>query len=118
MVVSQGGGGVISRAAAGMSIHVGEELLPISKEAFNKEKPEKKVNNSDLRTNVFQEKWFVDKNSKTQRLASTNGNKQSSEVEGESEVKEKVVLKKDDKVAFRESDTVDPRYSETRIRNF
>ena len=31
----------------------GEEFIPISEEASNKEKAEKKVDNSELRTNVF-----------------------------------------------------------------
>ena len=85
-----------------------------------------KVDNPNLRINVFQEEWCVCKNSEGQGVTSTEGNELSSEVdhnaddivEGESvghvsqqeklsarKVKEKVVLRKDDKVAFRESDT-------------
>ena len=77
-----------------MSVRVGEEFILISEEASNKEKPGKKVDNSDLRTNVFQEEWFVSTNSETQGVASTDTNEQSSEVEDESLVKEKVALKK------------------------
>ena len=51
-----------------MSVRVGEEFIPISKDASNKDKHEKKVDNSDKRTNVFQEEWFVGKDSETQGL--------------------------------------------------
>ena len=63
------------------------------------------MDNSDLSTDNVQREWFVDMNSETQVVASTDGNEQSSEVEGAPVVKEKVVLKRDDKVAFRETDT-------------
>ena len=84
------------------------------------------MDNPNQRTNVFQEEWCVGKNSEGQRVTSTEGNELSSEVdhnaddivEGDSvghvsqqenlsarKVKEKVVLRKDNKVAFRESDT-------------
>ena len=109
-----------------MSVPVGEEFIPISEERSHKEKPEMKVDNPELRTNVFHKEWCVSKNSDGQGVTSTEGNELSSEVdhnandivEGESvghvsqqenlsarKVKEKVVLRKDDKVAFRESDT-------------
>ena len=35
-----------------MSVRAGEKFIPISEEVSNKEKPEKKVDNSDLRINV------------------------------------------------------------------
>ena len=108
-----------------MSVCVGEEFISISEEGSDKEKPEMKVDNPNLRTNVFQEEWCVGKNSEGQGVTSTEGNELSPEVdhnaddivEGESvsyvsqqenlsarKVKGKVVLRKDDKVAFRESD--------------
>ena len=85
-----------------------------------------KVDNPSSKTNDFQKEWCVRKNSEGQGVTSTEGNELSSEVDrnaddivkGESvghvsqqenlsarKVKEKVVLRKDDKVAFRESDT-------------
>ena len=109
-----------------MSVCVGEEFIPISEEGSDKEKPEIKVDNPNLRANVFQDKWCVGKNSEGQGVTSTEGNVLSTEVdhnaddivESESvghvsqqenlsvrKVKEKVVLRKDDKVVFRESDT-------------
>ena len=123
LVVSQGG--LISRVAAGMSARVGEEFIPISEEGSGKEQPEMKVDNPHLRTNIFQEEWCAGRNSKGQGVTSIEGNELSSEVdhngddivEGESvghvsqqenlsarKVKEKVGLRKDDKVAFIESD--------------
>ena len=38
-----------------MSVRVDEEFIPISEEGSDKEKPEMKVDNPNLRTNVFQE---------------------------------------------------------------
>ena len=35
-----------------MSVSRGKEFIPFSEEASDKEKPEKKMDNSDLRTNV------------------------------------------------------------------
>ena len=51
LVVSQGG--LISRIAVRISVHVGEEFIPISDEGSDKEKPEVKVDNPNLRTNIF-----------------------------------------------------------------
>ena len=62
------------RVAAGMSILVGEEFILISEEASDKEKPGMKVDNPNLRTNVFQEEWGVGKNSEGQGVASTEEN--------------------------------------------
>ena len=45
------------------------------------------MDNSDLSTNNVQGEWFVDMNSETQMEASTDGNEQSSEVEGAPVVK-------------------------------
>ena len=58
MLVSQGW--LISRAAARMSVRVGEEFNPISEEASDKKNLRRK---RITQTNVFQEEWFVDKNS-------------------------------------------------------
>ena len=52
LVVSQGG--LLSRVVAGTSVCVGEEFIPISEEGSDKGKPEMKVDNPNLRTNVFQ----------------------------------------------------------------
>ena len=62
LVVSQGG--PISRVAAGMAVRVGEEFIPISEEGSDNKKPEMKVDNPNLRTDVFQEEWCVSRNSK------------------------------------------------------
>ena len=77
MVVSQGG--FISRVGAGMSICVSEEFILISEEGSDKEKPEMKVDNPNLRTNVFQEEWCVGKNFEGQGVTSTEGYELSSD---------------------------------------
>ena len=64
-----------------MSVCVGEEFIPISEQASNKEKPDMKVDNSSLRTNVFQEEWCVGKNSEGQGVASIEENDLSSGVD-------------------------------------
>ena len=69
-----------SRVAAGMSVLVGEEFIPISEEGPDKEKLEMKVDNPNLRT-VFEEEWCVGKNSEGQWVTSTEGNELSSEVD-------------------------------------
>ena len=69
------------RVAAVMSGYTSEEFVPISEEASDKEKPERKGNNPNLRTNVFQEEWCVGKNSEAQGVTSTERNELSSEVD-------------------------------------
>ena len=56
-----------------------KEFIPVSEEASNKEKPEKKVDNSNSRTNLFQEEWCVGKSSEGRGVASVHGNELSSE---------------------------------------
>ena len=75
MVVNQGG--LISRVASGMSVHLGEEFIHISGEGSEKENPEMKVDNPNLRANVFQEEWCAGKNSEGQGVTSTEGNELS-----------------------------------------
>ena len=64
-----------------MSVRVGEEFIPITEEGSDKEKSEMKVNNPNLRTIVFQDKWCVGKNSEGQGVTSAEGNELSSEVD-------------------------------------
>ena len=51
-----------------------EEFIPFSEEGSDREKPEMKADNPNLRTNVFQEEWCVGKNSQGQGVTSTEGN--------------------------------------------
>ena len=64
-----------------MSVHMGKEFISIFEEGSDKEKPEMKVDNPNLTTNVFQEEWCVGKNSEGQGVTSTEGNELSSEVD-------------------------------------
>ena len=77
LVVSQGGGAYFKSTCR----NVGEGFIPISEEGSDKEKPEIKVDNPNLRTNVFQQEWCVGRNSKGQGVTSIEGNELSSEVD-------------------------------------
>ena len=69
-----------------LSVHVGEEFIAVSEETSHKEKPERKVDNSNLRTNVFQEQWCVVKNSERYGVSSVDRTGLSSESLDSSEV--------------------------------